>query len=231
MPLVLGPGAPILLLVEVSHGAISVLEAAQELTRVEAAVLPHLFSVALHVRILELTNICFILICEVVRPLALKYTIEEVTLEVAAVGPRVLTMAILLAVLELSSVARLVLLPRLFSVAVLTVLMPVSLVAIAVRICENAEAIRLVKLPFTFIGVSRRVDQATVPLAHTVDPLALIDGSISVLDCAETMPTDLASAQPRHVNESSLVLISCAINIAKPVQLMLSMFFLLRICY
>ena len=93
-------------------------------------------------------------------------------------------MAILLAVLELASVAGLVLLPRLFSVAMLAVLLPVSLVAIAVRICKNAKAIRLVQLPFTFIGVSCWVDQATVPLAHTVDPLALIDGPIRVLDCA-----------------------------------------------
>ena len=136
-------------------------------------------------------------------------------------------MAILLAVFELASVARLVLLPRFFSVAMLAVLLPVPLVAIAVRIGENAKAIRLVQLPFTFIGVSRWVDQATVPLAHPVDPLALIDGPIRVLDCAETMPTDLPSAQPCHVDESSLVLIACSINIAKLVQLMISMFSLL----
>ena len=54
-------------------------------------------------------------------------------------------MAILLAVLELASVAGLVLLPRLFSVAMLAVFLPVPLVAIAVRICENAKAIRLVQ--------------------------------------------------------------------------------------
>ena len=124
------------------------------------------------------------LICEVVRSLALKYAIKEVALEVATVGPRVLAMAILLTVLELAGVTRLVLLPRFFPISMLAVFLPVSLVAVSIGIGENTKAIRLVQLPFTFIGVSRWVDQATVPLAHTVGPLALIDGPIRVLDRA-----------------------------------------------
>ena len=114
-------------------------------------------------------------------------------------------MAILLAVLELANEARQVLLPRFFTVAMLAVLLPVSLIAIAVRIGENAKAVRFVQLPFTFISVSRWVDQATVPLAHTIGPLALIDRPVCILDCAKPMPTDLPPAQPRHINKLSLV--------------------------
>ena len=106
MPLVLHPGATILLLIWIGHGTFTMLLAAQELTSVKASVRPHLFPITLHICIHELADVRFLLVCEIVRPFALKYPIIEISLVVTAIWPCVPTMAIFFAVLELACVAR-----------------------------------------------------------------------------------------------------------------------------
>ena len=100
MFLVLDPWASILLLVWISHCSFSMLAASIELPRVKATILPHFCAMSLHVSILELANICLIQVGEIIRTIAIKDSIQEVSFVIAAIWPSVPPMAILLAILK-----------------------------------------------------------------------------------------------------------------------------------
>ena len=112
----------------------------------------------------------------------------------------------------------------------LAVLSPIALIAISIQIGENAKPIGLIQLPITFIHVTRRVYQATVPFAHTMGKLSLINRTVCILDRTHSMPTDLPTAQSRHVYELSLVLITRTIYIIELVQLVRFGLSLQRLC-
>jgi len=84
----------------------------------------------------------------------IKETVLEVTFIVAAVCPLVMTVALLFALHEFSLVARLVGVPRLHAMTLLTVVDPFTLVRVALEVTELSITMRRVILPFALIGVA-----------------------------------------------------------------------------
>ena len=99
---------------------------------------------SLHVSILELANISLIQVGEIIRTIAIKDSIQEVSFVIAAIWPSVPPMAILLAVLESTSVPGCIRLPGFRAVAMLAVVKPVTLIAVPLEIGEDTTPIGLV---------------------------------------------------------------------------------------
>jgi len=125
-----------------------------ESTDVDSPIVELFPPLAFHVRILELTSVLLFHVSEEVSPVPIKETVLEVTFIVAAVCPLVMTVALLFALHEFSLVARLVGVPRLHAMTLLTVVDPFTLVRVALEVTELSITMRRVILPFALIGVA-----------------------------------------------------------------------------
>jgi len=131
---IVSPCTSVLLLVRVSHGALSVLLALLKLAYVDLAVSPRLLSISVHVSFNKIASVSLLLVRKVVGALSVEHAVLEVSIVEGGVGPLEAPFSALLALNERANIARVVRLPSLDTCTLLLVLDPLALESVAVRV-------------------------------------------------------------------------------------------------
>jgi len=99
---------------------------------------PHFQASPLHIAQTEFPLVQLVQVSKVILAVALKLAIDEVAFIVAAVFPLKLAFAILLPLVKLTHVPGCTIIPRLFSIAMLHIFKPFSLIPSIISVDENS---------------------------------------------------------------------------------------------
>ena len=174
MLLVIPPTANVLIPIRPQKRALSVLLPILEVSIVLPPITPGLCPSALHVAHPELALVELFHVCKEVLPMALKLSINEVSLVVATVFPVKPTLAVLPTLEEIPTVGVLPIVPTLLALAVLQVVLPFTHVPSSVSIYESPLAVGLVVFPLALVDVSVGMGHPTVAIALAHSPSSFV---------------------------------------------------------
>lgn len=175
-------------LAPVNVGALTLLQTINEVAVVLAAISPNLLALALPLALLKVSEDSHLLLREVVLPVSLELVDLKPTSVVTSILPQEVTLAMLMILLEFAFKPRGRLLPSLDAVAVELAVLPLALVAIpSLRLHKHTLPIALVVVVLADVALAAGPDGAPVALLKAVLPRALVNGSIFVLQHANTI--------------------------------------------
>ena len=174
MLLVIPPTANVLIPIRPQKRALSVLLPILEVSIVLPPITPGLCPSALHVAHPELALVELFHVCKEVLPMALKLSINEVSLVVATVFPVKPTLAVLPTLEEIPTVGVLPIVPTLLTLAVLQVILPFTHVPRSVSVYESSLAVGLVVFPLALVDVSVGMGHSTVAIALAYSPSSFV---------------------------------------------------------
>ena len=220
MLLILDPRTSVLLLARwICHNAFALTTTLLKLPCKNSAIFPYFSALTVHICIFELASVRLLQVSKEVHSMTFKHTFGEVAFVVAAIGPLVPPGAVFLAVDELTLVHRAVGHPRLRALSMLAIVAPLALIPVSFQVFKSAHAVGLVVDPVSLIHIASWVYQATVALANTILPHALVDRAVCVVHRSHPMPNGLSARKLRGDYKLAFVLITCAINVGELVKL------------
>ena len=163
-----------------------------KLSFVFAQVGPSHYTIAMKLVFKKLPYVYFSCVCKIIFAVPMELSLNEITF-VGATLEFEFPFAGFLPIIEISLVLYGVVVPQLYSMAMLQIILPFAIVQTSFIITEHASTICFTVCPLSLINVSICMDHSSISVKHAILCLSLVLRIIREFDNTETSPLYLRS--------------------------------------